>query len=115
MRRAWAAALVALATGAAAQVPQANPYAERLARLPDIQRKGTMRRAVLDDGQYCHTVELVGRRGHWRNLDMWQVRCDRGADYGVFLGPDGSVQVRPCRDLAQLRLPRCALPPRKGG
>ncbi|SFR97856.1 hypothetical protein [Sphingomonas jatrophae] len=106
-------ALAALASGAAAQRPQANPFSAQLAKLSDLQRRAAMRRAVLDSRQYCRKVELVTHRGPYRNLDMWSVRCDRGADYGAFLGLDGSVQVRPCRDLAQLKLPPCNLPPRR--
>ena len=112
MRMVAVLALVALAGGAAAQRPQRNTFAEQLTRLPDLQRRAAMRRAVLDSNQYCRKVDAVARRGAWRNLDMWTVRCDRGADYGAFLGLDGSVQVRPCRDLAQLKLPPCNLPPR---
>ena len=107
-----AAAALALAAPAFAQRPQANPFGQQLMRLPDLQRRAAMRRAVLDSRQYCRTVERVEHRGAYRNLDMWAVRCDRGADYGTFLGLDGSVQVRPCRDLAQLKLPPCRLPPR---
>ena len=110
----WLAILAAtVAAGAVAQPPRPNPYSQRLAKLPELQRLAAMRRAVLDVGQYCKRPELAVRKGPYRNLDMWSLRCDRGADYGVFIGPDGTVQVRPCRDLAQLKLPLCNLPPRK--
>jgi hypothetical protein len=41
---------------------------------------------------------------------MWSARCDRGGDYAVYIGPDGSVQVRPCADAAKLKLPACRIP-----
>ena len=44
---------------------------------------------------------------------MWTARCNGATpkegpyDYAVFVGPDGDVQVRPCADLAGLKLPTC--------
>jgi hypothetical protein len=40
---------------------------------------------------------------------MWMARCADKRDWAIFVGPDGSAQVRPCRDLAQLGLPACVM------
>ncbi|GGE72379.1 hypothetical protein [Sphingomonas prati] len=106
------AAMLVLATPAVAQRPVANPFSDKLASLKDIPRRAVLRRAILDSNLWCDRVSQDLRRGTWRNLSVWNARCGRGADYGVFIGQDQSVQVRPCKDLASLKLPRCALPPR---
>ena len=31
---------------------------------------------------------------------MWTARCADGRDWAIFVGPDGSAQVRDCKDLA---------------
>ncbi|SNS79091.1 hypothetical protein SAMN06295912_11646 [Sphingomonas laterariae] len=93
--------------------PQANPYSDRLAALTDLQRNAALRRAVLDSGQYCKRVEWSAKQQTYKNLVMWTARCNPGGDKAVFIGPDGSVQVRPCKDLAQLKLPQCRMPPAK--
>jgi len=95
-----------------AQPRVANTFSDRLAKLDDLRRRSVLRRAVLDSGQFCDRVGVHGRLGLWRNLVMWNARCGRGGDYGVFIGNEGSVQVRPCADLAKLKLPACRLPPR---
>jgi hypothetical protein len=102
------AATVAIAPAAAA--PQANSYSERLARLSELQRRAVLRRAILDAGEQCKRVDKAGRTGAHGNLIMWSARCDRGGDYAVYIGPDGSVQVRPCADAAKLKLPACRIP-----
>lgn len=103
-------AILALVGSAAFAAPQPpNPYNQQLAKLPDLQRRAVFRRAVLDSGQRCKRVDKSLQQGGYRNLIMWTVRCAApGGDYGVFVGPDGSVQVRPCRDLKGLKLPVCA-------
>ena len=103
-----AALLLALAAvPVAAQVPAANAFSDRLAALPLLQRTAVLRRAVLDSGVVCKRV-LGGRfQQSYRNLKMWTVNCAGGLDYGLFIGPDASVQVRPCGDLVKLKLPVC--------
>lgn len=103
--------LIALGVPAIAQRPAPNAFSDRLAKLDDLRRRAVLRRAVLDSGQRCNRVGANAPQGRWRNLVMWNARCERGGDYAVFIGPDASVQVRPCGDLAKLKLPTCrALP-----
>jgi len=106
----FALALAASLASPALAADKPNAFSDRLKKLAPIQQKAVMRRAVLDDSQYCKQVATTAYQGRYKNLEMWTVRCDRGADYGAFIGPDGSVQVRPCADLAGLKLPTCRLP-----
>lgn len=102
------AAIVAIAPAAA--TPQANPYSDRLAKLSELQRHSVLRRAILDAGEQCKRVDKAARTGAYRNLSMWSARCNPGGDYAVYIGLDGSVQVRPCADAAKLKLPACRIP-----
>lgn len=88
----------------------ANDFSNQLKKLPSLQQRATLRRAVLDEGQYCKRIGPVAYQGPYKNLEMWTVQCDRGAAYGVFIGLDGSVQARPCGDMKELKLPACKLP-----
>jgi hypothetical protein len=102
-------AALALATPLAA-VSIANPASDQLARLNDIPRRAALRGALLDSGLQCTRVEAAARQGPWGNLTMWRAKChptDPRFDYGVFLGPDGSVQARRCTEMATLKLPPC--------
>ena len=102
-----AAALAYSAPLAAATPLPAQGYSDRLGGLTQIQRFAALRSAIGESGEYCRRVQGATSGGRFRNLVMWTATCDRGARYGVFIGPDGSVQVRPCADLPKLRLPQC--------
>lgn len=101
-----AAALAAVPIQA---VTIANPASDTLAKLSVIQRKGAMRKALLDSGVRCEHIEKVNVQGPWANTVMWRVKCgpDPRYDYAVFVGADSSVQVRYCAEMEQLKLPRC--------
>ncbi len=103
-----AAAALALLPGAAQAAT--NGFSDQLKKLSPLQQRATLRRAVLDEGQYCRKIGPVAYQQSYKNLEMWTVQCDRGATYATFIGLDGSVQVRPCADLAKLKLPVCRLP-----
>ncbi|TAK17608.1 MAG: hypothetical protein EPO38_00525 [Rhizorhabdus sp.] len=105
--------IIALTAAALAAAPAAalnNDFSNQLKKLSPIQQRATMRRAVLDSGQYCKRIGPVAYQAPYKNLEMWTVQCDRGAAYAVFIGLDASVQVRPCRDLVTLKLPACRFP-----
>jgi hypothetical protein len=109
--------IAAITAAALAAVPAAaltNDFSNQLKKLSPLQQRATMRRAVLDNGQYCKRIGPVAYQGPFKNLEMWTVQCDRGAAYAVFIGLDATVQVRPCGDLKQLKLPACRLPKLKG-
>jgi hypothetical protein len=102
-----AAALAAVPLQAAVTI--ANPASDQMARLSVIQRKGALRAAMLDSGVPCQRVEKANIQGPWANTILWRVKCsgDPRYDYGVFVGPDASVQVRYCAEMAELKLPTC--------
>lgn len=89
---------------------------DQLHKLDDLNRAIALKRAVLDSGLSCKRVTRSGYVQEHENLSMWTANCDDKIDYAVFVGPDSSVQVRRCDDLARLGLPACAInenkPPR---
>jgi len=110
MRNILLAAIAAalLSAPAAAAVPAAEGFSDRLARLPELQRFAALRSVLANSNEVCRRVESAERHGSLRNLAMWTVRCTPTGEFGVFIGPDGSAQVRTCGDLAKLKLPACA-------
>lgn len=103
-----AATALSLAPAVAHAAP--NGFSDQLKKLSPLQQRATLRRAVLDEGQYCRKIGPVAYQQPYKNLEMWTVQCDRGVSYATYIGLDGSVQVRPCADLAKLKLPVCRLP-----
>jgi len=78
-----------------------------------------LKRAIYDAGYTCKRITDAGFVGTWKNLDMWTAHCvyDRGAprDWAIFAGPDGSAQVRDCRDVPGIGLPDCKVNKRPKG
>jgi hypothetical protein len=79
-----------------------------------------LKRAIYDAGYTCKRVTDAGYVGAWKNNDMWVAHCvyDKGAarDWAVFAGPDGSAQVRDCKDITpQSGLPACEIKERPKG
>lgn len=111
MKAFLASLLLLTASSALAAVPAAQDYSNRVMKLPEIQQRSIMRRAILDGGQYCKQVLSTRQQGPYKNLVMWTAHCAKGGDYAVYIGPDGSAQIRPCADLAKLKLPACQLAP----
>ena len=68
-----------------------------------------LKRAIYDAGFTCKRVTEAGYVGEYKNLDMWMARCSEGRDWAVFAGPDGSAQVRDCRDVPGSGLPVCEI------
>lgn len=84
-----------------------NGDIQRLRALNARDRSLTLRRAIQDAGQKCRRVESSGEVGTYKNLSMWQARCDKNLDWAIFIAPTGDVQVRYCNQLGQLGLPTC--------
>jgi len=78
-----------------------------------------LKRAIYDAGYTCKTVTDAGFVGTWQNLDMWVAHCTyenkSTRDWAVFAGPDGSAQVRDCKDVVASGLPACAIKQRPKG
>ena len=80
---------------------------DQLHQLDDMNRAIALKRAIYDSGSTCKRVESSGYVQEHKNLSMWRAKCDDKREWAIFVGPDGSAQVRLCRDLAQLGLPPC--------
>ena len=78
-----------------------------------------LKRAIYDAGYTCNRITDAGFVGAWQNLDMWVAHCvyDKGRtrDWAIFAGPDGSAQVRDCRDVPGSGLPDCVIKQRPKG
>ena len=78
-----------------------------------------LKRAIYDAGYTCKRVTDAGFVGSYKNLDEWMAHCvyDKGAarDWAIFAGPDGSAQVRDCKDVPGSGLPACQIKERPKG
>lgn len=78
-----------------------------------------LKRAIYDAGYTCKRITDAGFVGTWKNLDEWTAHCvnDVGPprDWAIFAGPDGSAQVRDCKDVVASGLPACAIKQRPSG
>jgi hypothetical protein len=130
MRRIWSIALLgALALTACNEQPEQQSgepkirvrsnEQEQLHRLDALNLAIGLKRAIYDAGYTCKRVTDAGFVGAYKNLDMWMAHCvyDKGAsrDWAVFAGPDGSAQVRDCKDVPGSGLPDCAIKKRPKG
>ena len=82
---------------------------DALHQLDEMNRAIALKRALYDSGYRCQRVEKSGFVTTYKNLDMWAAHCADGRDWAIFTGPDGSVQVRDCKDVAQFGMPACVI------
>ena len=87
---------------------------DQLHRLDDLNRAIGLKRAIYAAGYSCKRVESSGYVQEHENLSMWMAKCADQRDWAIFVGPDGTAQVRPCRDVAQLGLPACVMKESQG-
>jgi hypothetical protein len=90
---------------------------DRLHHLDEMNRAIALQRAIYASGFACKRIDRSGYVQEHENLSMWAAACDDKREWAIFVGPDGSAQVRPCKDLAQLGLPACVIrpsPPKAG-
>ena len=80
-----------------------------LHKLSPMNQKIALRRALYDSGRTCQTVTEAGYVQEYGNLSMWTASCKSGKSYAIFVGPDGSAQVRDCKEVEQLKLPACVI------
>ncbi len=57
----------------------------------------------------CRRVIRSGYVQEYNTLSMWSAQCEGNLDWAIFVGPDGSAQVRPCQDMAKFNLPECKI------
>ena len=97
------------------QSEQSQPIAvrsaeqERLHELNDLNRAIALKRAIYDAGYTCQRITESGFAATYENLDMWVARCADRRDWAIFTGPDGTAQVRYCRDVEEMGLPACTI------
>ena len=92
---------------------------EQLLKLDAFNLAIGLKRAIYDAGYTCKRITDAGFVGEWKNLDMWMAHCvyENGTprDWAIFAGPDGSAQVRDCRDVPGTGLPDCVIKKRPKG
>ena len=88
---------------------------EKLHQLAAFDLAIALKRAIYDAGYTCKRITDAGFVGAYKNLDMWMAKCSEGREWAVFAGPDGSAQVRDCKDIAATGLPHCAIKQRPAG
>ena len=86
-----------------------SEHQNALHKLNEDNLKIALRRAIYDSGQKCNTVTKAGYVQEYGNLSMWTASCASDRSFAVFVGPDGSVQVRDCKESEQLKLPACTI------
>ena len=84
---------------------------DQLHQLSDMNRAIALRRAIYASGRTCRRVEKSGYVQEYGNLSMWTASCDSGRSWAIFVGPDGSAQIRDCREMETLKLPACTIRP----
>ena len=80
-----------------------------LHKLSESNLKIALRRAIYDSGSKCNTVTKAGYVQEYGNLSMWTASCASDRSFAIFVGPDGSVQVRDCKETEELKLPACTI------
>jgi hypothetical protein len=97
----------------AAPIKVRGPEQDQLHKLDAFNLAVALKHAVYDAGFSCKRVTDGGFVGTYENLDMWTATCtsDRGdsRSWAVFTGPDGSAQVRDCKDVEASGLPACVI------
>ena len=86
----------------------------QLHKLEALNLAIALKRAIYAAGFTCKRVSDAGFVGEYKNLDIWMARCE-GRDWAIFAGPDGSAQVRDCKDLPGTEVPECAIKRRPKG
>ena len=82
---------------------------DKLHTLNDLDRAIGLKRAIQDSGLTCKRVTRSGYVQEHENTSMWTANCDDKTDYAIFVGPDGSAQVRLCDNMAEFKLPACVI------
>jgi hypothetical protein len=92
---------------------------EQLHQLDAFNLAIGLKRAIYDAGYTCKRITDAGFVGTWKNLEEWTAHCvyDGGTsrDWAIFAGPDGSAQVRDCKDVVPTGLPACVIKQRPPG
>ncbi len=96
------------AQGNTPQIQVRSAEQNQLHQLSALNLAIALKRANYDAGYTCQRETDAGFVGAYENLDMWMARCTE-RDWAIFAGPDGSAQVRDCKDVAATGLPACTI------
>ena len=88
---------------------------ERLHALGAFDLAIALKRAIYAAGYDCKQLTDGGFVAAYQNLDMWTAKCSGGREWAIFAGPDGSAQVRDCKDVAAAGAPACVIEKRPEG
>lgn len=111
-------ALLASACGSEGSAPPPKKEAEivvrsqeqdQLHQFNDMYRDIAMKRAITASGIRCKRVVRSGYVTEHGRLSMWSADCEDKRSWAIFVGPDGTAQVRPCPDMVPLKLPECRI------
>ena len=91
------------------QITVRSAEQDQLHQLDEMNRNIGLKRAIQDSGLRCRRVTRSGYVQEHNKLSMWTASCEDGRSWGIFVGADGSAQVRPCTDMKQLGLPECRI------
>jgi hypothetical protein len=92
-----------------------SPEQDQLHTLNALNLAIALKRAIYAAGYTCRRVTEAGFVAAHENLDMWTAHCDDDRDWAIFAGPDGSAQVRDCKDIPGTGLPACKISKRPQG
>ena len=84
-----------------------GPEQKQLHQLDAFDLAIALKHAIYDAGFTCKQVTDGGFVAKYENLDMWTATCGDKRQWAIFAGPDGSAQVRDCKDVAASGLPAC--------
>lgn len=91
------------------QIAVRSAEQDALHNLSDMNRDIGLKRAITASGIRCQRVTRSGYVTEYNKLSMWTANCDERRDWAIFVGPDGSAQIRPCQDMKTLGLPECRI------
>jgi hypothetical protein len=101
------------------QIRVVSDEQQQLHKLDAVNLAIGLRRAIYDAGYTCKRITDAGFVGTWENLDEWTAHCvyadGSSRDWAIFAGPDGSAQVRDCKDVVATGLPACKIKERPKG
>jgi len=86
-----------------------GPEQDKLHTLGAFNLAIALKRAIYGAGFTCERLTDGGFVGAYKNLDMWTATCGDGRQWAIFAGPDGTAQVRDCKDVAAGGLPACVV------
>jgi hypothetical protein len=90
-----------------AQAPVQSEGQKALHKLDETNRAIALKRAIHASGIQCQRIDRSGYVQEYKRLSMWAASCNDGRGWALFVGRDDSVQVRECKTLPDLKLPRC--------